>query len=253
MILYFSATGNTRYIAEELARLLGDEVLDLCPRIKAQNYETIYSEKPFVLCAPTYVCAPPAFFIRYIEAIELSGNPDVYFVSTSGGYSGISGAVMGRIIRKKGLHYMGWAEFKMPPNYIANKPHHLPEESVIRERIDQASQEAATVAEAIRARQTLKARHIWLLEHLIEAPLHPVLSRMGHRVDGFLASDHCISCGICAKSCPLNIIQMQDGKPVWRGTTCAHCMACIQNCPVEAIEFGSITQGRKRYRLKEYL
>ena len=62
----------------------------------------------------------------------------------------------------------------------------------------------------------------------------------------------CIACGKCEKNCPVSAIKMQDGKPVWRGSTCAHCMACIQNCPVESINFRDRTQNRKRYRFDDF-
>ena len=29
-------------------------------------------------------------------------------------------------------------------------------------------------------------------------------------------------------------------------------MSCIQNCPTEAIEYGQITQKKKRYRFEKY-
>ena len=38
MVLYFSATGNTRFVATELAKCLEDEALDLCSKIKAHDY-----------------------------------------------------------------------------------------------------------------------------------------------------------------------------------------------------------------------
>ena len=40
MVLYFSATGNTRFVATELAKALDDEAMDLCSRIKTHNYES---------------------------------------------------------------------------------------------------------------------------------------------------------------------------------------------------------------------
>jgi NAD-dependent dihydropyrimidine dehydrogenase PreA subunit len=252
MVLYFSATGNTRYVAEQLAERLKDQLMDLGPRIKGKDYRDIHSDSPFVLCAPTYVSAPPVFFTEFIRRVEFTGNREVYYVSTSGGYSGISGVIVGRIIRRKGMAYRGWAEFKMPPNYIANKPHRLPEPSVIRQLITKSAQQAGSVSEAIQEGRKLKSRHIWLLEYLVDYLLGPPLCRIGHRVDGFVATDRCTSCGLCERKCPMNIIGLHEGRPVWSGKTCAHCMACIQNCPVEAIEFGNVTQGRKRYRLKEY-
>lgn len=249
MILYFSATGNTRFIAKELGRILEDKVEDICPRIRQHDSEVIYSEKPFIFCAPTYVCEAPKFFYDFLRRTEFTGSRDVYFISTNGGYSGISGSIAGQIIRKKHMHYRGCAEFKMPANYIANKSHKDSEPSEIEERIDQARQKIVTTAGAIKTGQRLQTRHIWATEYLIDYLLNPMLSRIGHRVKGFHVKDNCVSCGICEKKCPLRIISLNEGKPSWSGKTCAHCMDCIQNCPVEAIEYKDITQGRKRYRL----
>ena len=36
MVLYFSATGNTRFLATQLAEKLGDECTDLLERVKKQ-------------------------------------------------------------------------------------------------------------------------------------------------------------------------------------------------------------------------
>ncbi|MCX5694554.1 MAG: EFR1 family ferrodoxin, partial [Candidatus Omnitrophica bacterium] len=58
--------------------------------------------------------------------------------------------------------------------------------------------------------------------------------------------EKCTKCGLCVKVCPVMNIQMQDGKPVWL-THCQHCMGCLQWCPVEAIQYRSLTLGKKRY------
>ena len=46
MILYFSATGNTEYIAKEIAKRLDDECVNLLARIKNNVHTPLYSEKP---------------------------------------------------------------------------------------------------------------------------------------------------------------------------------------------------------------
>ena len=51
----------------------------------------------------------------------------------------------------------------------------------------------------------------------------------------------------------MNVISMKDKKPVWELARCAHCMSCIQNCPVEAIEYRSVTEGKKRYSVARAL
>ena len=70
MILYFSATGNTEFIAKELAKKMDDECVNLLTRIKEQDYTPIQSEKPFVICAPVYVCEIPRFMMKYLKTLS---------------------------------------------------------------------------------------------------------------------------------------------------------------------------------------
>ena len=49
MILYFTGTGNSAYVARKLGEVLGDEVVDLFEKIKTHDHTLIKSEKPLVL------------------------------------------------------------------------------------------------------------------------------------------------------------------------------------------------------------
>ena len=75
MIIYFSATGNTEFIAKQLSERINDDSLNLINRIKEKDYSPIGSSAPFV----------------------------IYFVFTSGGYTGISGFLAQKLIKKKGM------------------------------------------------------------------------------------------------------------------------------------------------------
>ena len=252
MILYFSATGNTRFVAQRLAARLGDEALDLLDRIRRGDHSPIHSDKPFVICAPTYVCEMPRFLADWLRKTPLTGHKDVYFVFTSGGYAGISGALARGITGKKGMRYRGCAELTMPRNYIANDHYPELETPEIERRIRASAEEIEAIAAAIRRGERLHSRHVWAFELLVTLPFNPVWCRVRQGVDSFHATDKCVGCGKCARLCPLNVIQMVDGKPAWHGKSCSHCMSCIQNCPVEAIEYGQITQNKKRYRFEKY-
>ena len=91
MVLYYSATGNTEFIAKELAKRLDDECVDLLERIKTQDHSPLYSEKPFVICSPVYVCEMPRFLRNYLKAQTFTGSKDVYFFFSSGGFYGVAG------------------------------------------------------------------------------------------------------------------------------------------------------------------
>ncbi len=252
MVLYFSATGNTEYVARKLAQELNDRSLDLRERIRNNDYTDILSKKPFVICAPVYVCEPPRFLISFLRSTRLKGSRDVYFVFTSGGYSGISDFITRLLIMKKKMRYKGSASITMPRNYIANNTYPELETSEIEKRILEASIFTGEIANKIRSGEKLKSRHIWLWEILVTLPVNPAWYYLFQKVKYFHVSNACISCGKCEQLCPLNVITLRNGKPEWNGKSCAHCMGCIQNCPVCAIEYGHVTQKKKRYLFKKY-
>ncbi len=45
----------------------------------------------------------------------------------------------------------------------------------------------------------------------------------------------CSGCADCVDACPLDAIEMQDGKAVVDEDTCGDCGACVDVCPTESI------------------
>ena len=52
MILYFSGTGNSEYVAKRIGREIQDEVLNLFEKIRSGDDSEIKSERPWVLVVP---------------------------------------------------------------------------------------------------------------------------------------------------------------------------------------------------------
>lgn len=252
MIVYFSATGNTRYVAQELARLLGDNALDLTPRIQARDFSPIQSDKPLVVCSPTHVSELPKFFADYLRKAVFTHTRDAYGVITNGGYSGIAGWQLEHILRKKGLRFKGYAEFKYPGIHIASITHKPISEEEVVDRIRTSAARLPDIAQTIQRGERFTNQRTRLYELAVTVPLVPAIRHFGLKTKGFWVTDACSSCGKCERLCPVLAIQMRDGKPVWTAPHCARCMACVHNCPTEAIEYGEITQGKRRYTLAKY-
>ena len=250
MILYFSATGNTEFLATELAKKLGDDSLNLIERIKNKDLSEIHSDKPFVICAPVYVCEMPRFFMSYIRKVPLTGCKDVYFIVNSAGYSGISAYLAKKAARHKKLNFKGCSEIVMPRNYFVS---HYPVQSKdeIKERLVNACAKLDEIADKIKNGDKLHSRYIFLFEKIITLPFNPVWSKYKLKAKEFFATDSCIGCGKCARVCPLNNIIIKDKRPVWGGT-CTHCMAGIGDCPTDAVHYGTVTEEKGKYNLRDY-
>lgn len=252
MVLYFSATGNTEFVAKHIAKRIGDEALNLQSRIREYDYSPIVSSKPFIICSPVYVCEMPRFLADYIRKLPLKGSRKIYFIFTSGGYSGIAGYLTKRMAKAKKMIYMGHADFKMPRNYPVSRRYPLLSDEENKKRLKDSYMKIPSVAARIKRGEKLKSRYITQVEKIITLPFNPVWVKKMHVTEPFCTTDKCIGCGKCARVCPLNRITMVDKKPEWEGN-CAHCMGCIANCPVRAIEYGDITKGQKMYKISNYV
>lgn len=67
MILYFSGTGNSRYVAQKIAEISGDQVISINRRLKSQDYSTVSSEKALVFVGPIYAGRLPRIMDDYIK------------------------------------------------------------------------------------------------------------------------------------------------------------------------------------------
>ncbi len=61
MILFFSGTGNSEYVADRIGKETGDTVLNLFEKIRAQDHSALQSDKPWVIVTPTLCMADVAY------------------------------------------------------------------------------------------------------------------------------------------------------------------------------------------------
>ncbi len=244
MVIYFSGTGNSAYVAKKVADSIGDDVLDLFERIRCKDYSPLKSDRPFVVCAPTYAWRIPHVVSDFLAKTRLEGNSRIYFLMTCGDDIGNAEKHLKKLCSKIGKDYMGCAYFRMPENYIAmfTAPNKEQASRIIAKQTDNITAAANVIAEV----KTLDTVKVNLTGKLKSGIVNTAFYSFCVSAKKFYATEKCVSCSKCEKLCPLSNITIKNGKPVW-GKNCTHCMACICKCPTEAIEYGNKSQGKNRY------
>ena len=249
MVFYFSGTGNSQLAAKQIAAELDDELVSINACLKEGEKRTFRSERPLVFVTPIYAWRVPRVVERWIRDNWFEGNTNAYFILTrGGGTQGNAAAYAEKLCAESGLTDGGLGYAQMPVNYIALSV--VPRERDCEDMIARARPVFSELARQIGAGQPFIEPPVPLGGRFLSGPFNPLYYRFYIKDKGFTVSDACVSCGKCARRCPLNNIELVNGKPVWKGN-CTHCMACICGCPTEAIEYKSISRGKRRYDIMD--
>lgn len=250
MILYFTGTGNSRYVANVIKSVTNDEIVSMNELIKFENSSILKSDNPFIFVFPTYALSMPILVREFIEKTKFNGCKKAYFIFTCEGEVGdVAEYQVQQICIKKGFEYMGFDSVRMPANHITQ--FYVPDKGTAKKIIENSKPNIYKIAEKIKNTQCLNKNKlspaVAMKNTMIESMSKAYYDKMDNP-KGFHVTDKCISCGKCVKLCPLNNIELINGKPKWE-SNCTHCMACICGCPKASIEFKNKTQGKPRYYL----
>ncbi|MEG2013125.1 MAG: EFR1 family ferrodoxin [Anaerovoracaceae bacterium] len=244
MIIYFSGTGNSKYVAKAIQKVTGDQLVSMNDLIKSNVDGNFQSDKPFVIVAPTYSWRLPKIVAQFLKSATFTGNKKAYFILTCGSESGNAQHYIEEFCSYKGLEFMGFASVVMPENYIAMFS--VPDKKESDQIISAATDVIFHIAKKISNVEPLDHVNCSLLGKIESSLVYQLFYPLFVKSKGFHSTESCNGCRQCANICPLNNIQIVDGKPKW-GSNCTHCMACIARCPMEAIEYKHKSQGQPRF------
>lgn len=247
MVLYYSGTGNSKFIAKCIASALETDCLNLNERIKAEDTSSVQTEENVILVTPTYAWRIPHIVSDWLEKVDLVSAKRIWFVMDCGSEIGNAAKYNQELAAQKALTYMGTAQIVMPENYIALFS--APAKQEAKAIVENAKPAIRSIIDCIRNGMEFPAPRNNLYDRFMSGAVNPIFYKGIVKADAFTVSDACIGCGKCVQLCPLNNIRLDKDKPVW-GSNCTHCMACICYCPKEAIEYGKRSVGKPRYHFE---
>lgn len=236
-LLYFSGTGNTKWLAETLAVFLKEKVenitlynLEKDIEFKAKDFDTL------LVLHPVYGAHVPRFVIEKVDSM-IPGNRAISVIATYGyvnalGYFAEKKALGRRIdsyFNIKMFNNISTPKMKLgiksPEHRLLAKTHLLKKIKTIAMSILQNKRKIQGIGpQLLVGIKIRKAFHYGLQTHY---------QTLG--VD----QERCTHCGLCVRECPTHSIHEKDGDFTFTAT-CTACMRCYNHCPVQAITINGV-------------
>lgn len=240
MILYFSATGNCKYVATRLAQATGQEMYSIADCIRNGQYD--FSDGTVGIISPAYDWGLPSIVKEFLEKASFRTDY-LYFAATYGTIPGAIGYMANKAIRERTID--AYYSVRMPDTWTPIFDLSTPEK--VAKYTRHTKSEIDRMIQGVRERRTnrhLRPRTPAIITKLIAEPLYNKKVRCTSNLH---AENTCIGCGLCAKKCPVQAIAMRDGRPVWVKDRCVMCLGCLHRCPKFAIQYGNRTKKHGQY------
>ncbi len=230
-IYYFSATGNGIDIATQLGKYLDADVYSIKDTDKIDNYDRI------ILVSPVYALGSNPPVDEFIKSLK--NDKDYYVVLHYGGFLGNAKNYFSELFKKQGITVNNIYSVQMPVNFTIFA---TPSQKVVNNILLKSRDTIKKIATSIQQNEisTIKKNIFSVLDSLHEKAV------IAWRDMKFEVSEDCDACGYCESICPVNNIQMIEGKPTFNNK-CICCLACYHRCPKIAINYKDKTIGKKRY------
>ena len=243
LILYYSGTGNTKF-ACDVARLTAER---MGHDVTMKTYEDAYRLKlndydAYCFASPVQAWQPAKNVERYIKSMPGANGKTAFLVTSAGGTSSQTPALMARWLKGKGISVIG--------DYNLASPDSWPVTRRFTYRFDDEKPEVESVRELVRFTERMLLMQGDLLKgnpvklpsyHVIPTPLFWI-SRFERLPKGLpnwvmgkkrIIESECTQCKVCETGCPMGAIRL-DPYPRF-SRKCVACWRCINNCPEDCI------------------
>lgn len=250
-VIFFSGTGNTRYIA----RLFKDRFkqenvnIDLIDIQKKNKLEQKYDL--YIIGSPIHVDLPAKILVNWIKKNIPDGNEKciVYHTLANDHYEQYK-TKLAKIMKDKGYKVVINEYIAMPNNYYQTFFKRGTEEH-IRKIISCAPSKVDKIVRDFYSNniEDIKYKKDNIMIKLVYDSFL-IYSKSYPKRNFSVDEKKCINCKICEHECPTKNICM-DNKKITFSNKCISCFRCIHRCPTDAILYKK--KPLKTYKIEQYI
>jgi len=247
-ILYFTATGNSLYVAKRL----GGTLYSVPQQLKLENL--VFKDDKIGIVFPIYGLSVSQYIEEFISKCTFETNY-LFAIMTFGQYAGAATGRLKEIAKKNGIKFAYINSVKMVDNWL---PGYRMEDQLATIGEKDVNGQLEKIISDINSNVCWQ-KNDSILDRFTTSFLgnaKPTKKKKvrfhteGLRVSDYFFIDHsCVGCSICTKVCPVRNVELKNSKPSF-SDGCISCLACVQNCPKKAIWVNG-EKSHERYRNSE--
>jgi flavodoxin len=187
MIFYFSGVGNSRWVAEQIAEALDDQLVFIPDAILEEKSYTLQPDERLGFIFPTYGWGVPTFVEQFIARLRIENVGYLYMVTTCGDDTGMTYEIFCQDVQRRGWTCASAWAVQMPESYICLPGFDVDTPTKEARKCQNARQRVADIIEALKTRQvgildTLPGPLKWAKSRIIRPFFnrylsHPAISR----------------------------------------------------------------------------
>ncbi len=248
LILQFSGTGNTYYVANLMKKAFTSHENEVVcyPIEKLTDVNELISQYDvFGIGFPIYGSDMPSIVKNLVETIHQNEGKRAFTFCTQMMYSGDGAAYLAKKLIKKGFIVRQCEHFNMPNN-LRDYAKFLPTKVNYQKLEKRIGKKVNKFCLAIENNQRRRKGMNILSNFLGWIQRYPYQKMTKDRLIEVLIDKSCILCKKCVSLCPVTNFSIENGKLV-DNKKCILCYRCINHCPVNALHINPKNNVDKPY------